>query len=172
MITAPNANSTRPFWYFLSKKEYSTDKFAQFIDNGYWEYYEDKVKREHERKIYRGYLNDMQVGDKVAIYNISLQIRSEFEQMHKYKISKKYVSFIVIKAIGEIAQSCTDNNTIGINCKEIEDPRKWYRYTYKGPIWRVFPESNQFWGENLINFTFNGTNQDLTRLKAELTQMT
>ena len=88
MITVPNANSTRPIWYFLSKKKYSTDKFAQFIDNGYWEYYEDKVKREHERKIYRGYLNDMQVGDKVAIYNISLQFAVNSNKCTNTKLAK------------------------------------------------------------------------------------
>ena len=170
MITTQNINSKEPFWYFLSKREYNTDEFDKFIDNGYWRYYEDRVKRDHEQKIYRGYLREMKIGDPIAIYNIGSKNRHEFEQELKCKINtkRKTVSYIIIKAIGKIVQPCTDNKLIGVNCAKIDDSRKWYRYTYKGPIWRVFPESKQYWGENLIDFTFNGENQDLARLKAEL----
>ena len=113
MITTQNINSKGPVWYFLSKQEYNEYKFDKFIDNGYWEYYEGDVKTENDRNSYRQYLREIQIGDKVAIYNLYHQTRDDFEKTHNYQIPKQTkVTYILIRAIGKISHPCKDNKTV------------------------------------------------------------
>ena len=106
MITKQNIKPKRPCWYLLSKNEYSTDKLDNFIDNGYWEYYKDNVKRGEERDRYLGYLQKMKIGDRVVAYKINEITREEFEQKHKYKIAeqRKKVRYLTIMAVGKFTQ--------------------------------------------------------------------
>lgn len=170
MAAVQNINLNRPFWYFLSTNDYSPDKFNKNIDKGYWNYYEGRVKRDDDRNTYLGYLNRMKCGDKVAIYNIKSEKSDEFMEEHQYQIYQKNVPYIVIKAIGEITQPCKDGKTINMSCQHVNDSRKWYKYSYRAQIWMVLPKNKGGWGKNLIDFTFNGAAQDLTRLKYELTE--
>ncbi len=170
MTTTHNTKFNRPFWYLLSKKEYSTKKFDELIDNGYWEYHEDKVKRDWERKLYRRYLHNMKIADKVAIYNLYRQTRDDFEQVHNYQLKQTTVTYILIRAIGKITQPCKDNKTIYFDCQKVSDSRRWYHHTYPGQIWKVMPQSDYPWRKNLTDFTFDGAEQDLVELKDALTK--
>lgn len=168
MIATHNTKSNKRVWYLLSKKEYNTHKLDEFIENGYWEYYEDKVERENERKIYRNYLHEVQKEDKVAIYSLYGQDRDKFGQIHNYRIKRTKVTYILIRAVGKITCPCDDNKKFGIDCQKVNDFRKWYHHTYPGPIWRVIPEDKVPWRRNLIDFTFNEAEQNLAELKAAL----
>lgn len=167
MITTQNTDSKRPCWYFLSKNE---DNINKFIDNDYWEYYENRVKRDYERDLYRGYLKAMQIGDKIAVYTLKSETRDEFIQKNQYEIHQRSVPYIMIKAIGKIVAPCKDNKIIEISCQKVNDSRRWYHHTYRAQIWKLKPRNNWCWRRNLIDFTFNGAEQNLAELKDVLTK--
>ena len=172
MITKQNIKPKKSCWYLLSKNEYSTDKLDNFINNRYWEYYKDNVKRDEERNIYLGYLQKMKIGDRVAAYKINEITREEFEQKYKYKIGgkRKKVRYLTIMAVGKFTQVYKDKKTIKIEWQKINDPRKWYFHLQGGQIWQVVPDNSVPWRQNLIDFTFNGAKQDLAELKDVLTK--
>ena len=167
MIASQNIDSDKPFWFVLSKIEHRLNRFETFISKDYWEYFENEVK-EGTRELYLEYLREMQIGDQIGMYENSSENRDEFKQNHKIEIKLTSISYLVIKAIGEITQPCQDNKTIRVKWERVNDNRRWYRFKQNGPIWRVTPKTKKYWGKNLIEFTFNGKDQDLNRLYSEV----
>ena len=163
MITSQKINSDRPFWFVLSKIERRLDRFKPFVNQSYWEYFEDEVK-ENTRERYLKYLHEMQIGDLIAMYECSSETPDEFKQKYNIEIDETSISYLIIKAVGEITQPCNNNKTIGVSWNKVNDCRRWYSYTQNGQIWRVYRWSKDYWGENLIEFTFCGKSQDFNKL--------
>lgn len=166
-------NSNRPHWFVCSKREHHSGRLLKFLNKGIWEYFDDDVK-ENTCEIYQNYLKNVAIGDRIAIYEIGNETPDEFKANHPFEIPGKFITYLEIRAVGEITKpykvttSYNDNWTVGVNWTKVSNSKRWYRYTYKGQIWRVYPSSKQWLGKNLIEFTFDGAPQDLGRLYSEL----
>ena len=161
-------NSNRPHWFVCSKRRHHSDGLQTLLDNGEWKYCDKKVK-ENTREIYRNYLlKDMAIGHRIAIYETGNETPDEFKANHQFEIPGEFITYLEIMAVGKITELCNDDWIVGVNWTKVNNSKRWYRYTYKGQIWRVYPSSKKRWGENLIEFTFDGAPQNLTRLHCEL----
>lgn len=163
MTTSQKIDPNKRFWFVFSKIKHRLDRFEPFVNEKYWEFFENEVE-EGTRKQYLGYLHEMQVGDRIAMYESSSETPDEFKQKFNIDIDSTSISYLVIKAIGEITQPCKNNKTIGVSWDKVNDHRRWYSYAQNGQIWKVRPENNNYWGENLIEFTFYGKDQDFNKL--------
>lgn len=167
-------NSNRPHWFVCSKRRHHSDGLQTLLNNGEWKYFDNKVK-ENTREIYQKYLeNDMAVGHRIAIYETGNETPEEFKENHQFEIPKKFITYLKIMAIGNITKLCKVTNPcngdwkVDVNWTKVCNSKKWYGYTYKGQIWRVYHSSKQGLGKNLIEFAFNGAPQNFPLLYSQL----
>ena len=139
------------YWFVGASYNSSTDDQTQrFLADGIWENgYDDH---------YQELVNSMQPGQRIAI-------KSTCTQKHKlpFDAKGKTVSVMKIKAIGTITENMHDGKRVKVNWEKVfNPPRRWYFFTYQPTVWRV--EATDDWRhEGLINFTFNGQQQDIER---------
>ena len=162
MITSQSIDYNKPFWYLFLEKVHFPERYNRFIEEECWEFFENE-----KNKKYHGHLNEMQVGDRVAIFKEGgRELAEEFKVKHNVEINE-FIPYILIRAIGEVTERC-NGNIVGVNWEAVKDSRKWYSRANYYTIWKVHPDSIRGWGKNLIDFTFLGKDQDLGRLYDEL----
>lgn len=167
MNTCSMNNSNKSHWFVCSKREHNSDRLKTFFDQGIWQYFDNEVK-ENTRYNYRNYLCEVTIGNRISIYENGNETSDEFNANHQFEIAGKFITHLEIKAVGKVTKPCNDDWIVGVNWEKVSNSGRWYRYTYKGQIWRVRPNNKNGWGKNLIEFTLEGAAQNLTRLYSEL----
>ena len=76
------------------------------------------------------------------------------------------VSTMTISAIGRVRTVDAATGTIGIDWDPLRPPRQWYFWTGIRALWRVEADPNTS-SVSLLDFTFNGADQDWARLLAD-----
>lgn len=140
----------RACWFVGAAYGGTDDQTPRFLEEGIWESgYKDR---------YLDVVRSIQPGDRIAI-------KSSYTRKHGVPFDNRgqTVSVMAIKAIGTVTKNMDDGRRVKVDWTEVEPPREWYFYTYRGTIWRVLPGD---WApDGLIEFTFGGKPQDLDRFR-------
>ena len=136
----------KPYWFVGCHYGKQGDQYQRFIDQGIWENgYSDK---------HLDQVNSMKVGDKIAIKAAYTRKNDLPFDSNGYS-----VSVMAIKAVGIITAHSNDGKTVKVDWQPLDKKREWYFYTNRSVIWKVLRGN---WAtDGLINFTFNGKDQDL-----------
>ncbi len=130
--------------WFVGATYGSTDKSAQFVENGTW-------IRGQSVTQYTDAVNRISRGDLIAIKSVYTKSRSENLPFNN---NGKVISVMAIKAIGVVTENKNDGRNLVVNWGSglLENPREWYFYTYKGTVWQ--PKTNRWQTDHLIDFAF------------------
>jgi hypothetical protein len=138
-------DGTKTYW-FLSASYNGKDQTDRFISAGIWESgYNDK---------YLKLVRSIAVGDQIAI-------KSTYTEKHNLPFDNKgfNVSVMKIKAIGVVTKNHGDGKLLEVNWQRTDLNKKWYFYTNVAVIWQV--KADNWFSEQLINFTFDDKPQDI-----------
>lgn len=124
-----------------------TDQVKRFLKDGVWEHTctsEDEVERA------RG----IQPGDRIAI-------KSTYVRRKGLPFNKKGadVSVMKIKATGLVTENLGNGRHFKVKWNPLVEPREWYFFTLRGPIWKVEPTDPL--RRSLIAFAFEGESQPI-----------
>ncbi|MET9327986.1 AAA family ATPase [Tsukamurella sp. NPDC003166] len=123
------------------------DQTEAFVREGIWRNgYADK---------YLDLVRAMQPGERIAIKAAFTRKYDLPFDTHGYP-----VSVMAIKATGTIEYNDGDGRTVTVDWDPLPDEqREWYFYTNQQTVWRV--RADQWTSRSLIDFTFDGADQDL-----------
>lgn len=142
---------SRAYWFVGASYGGSNDQTGRFITEEIWQNgYENK---------YLDVVRSIKSGDKIAI-------KSSYVRKHHLPFDAKgqSVSVMCIKAIGVVTRNLGDGQTLEVDWDaRIEPVKEWYFYTNRSTIWRV--TANDWLTEGLIDFAFNGAEQDISRFR-------
>ena len=141
----------RPCW-FVGAAFGDDDQTDRFLRDGVWENgYDDK---------YLDQVRSIEPGDRIAI-------KSTYTKKHGLPFDNRgeSTSTMAIKATGVVTQNMGDGRNLRVQWTPMEPHREWYFYTGRTTLWEVTPDSGALaWAAKaLIDFTFNGTEQDYDR---------
>lgn len=142
-------SSTNTIAWFVGAVINNEDQMQRFVDEGIWENgYEDK---------YTELVNSIKVGDRIAI-------KSAYTRKHQLPFDNQgnTVSVMGIKAIGVVTYNFNDGHRVTVDWEPITPLREWYFFTGRNTIWKVDQEDG-WMNKNLIDFTFNKSNQDIDK---------
>jgi 5-methylcytosine-specific restriction protein B len=128
------------------------DQTQRFLEQGIWENgYEDQ---------YLEQVKSIKPGDKIAI-------KSTYKRKKRSDLPfdnrNHEVSVMAIKAVGVVSENMMDGRTLIVKWQQGHSPREWFFFTYQKTIWKVEPKN---WKKQaLIDFTFNGIDQDIDRFR-------
>jgi 5-methylcytosine-specific restriction enzyme B len=137
-------------WFVGAIYDGNADQMPRFIEEGTWENgYEDK---------YLDLVKSIKAGDRIAI-------KAAYVRKNNLPFDSRdlHVSTMKIKATGTVTNNYGDGRKISVEWTEIDPPREWFFYTSRQTIWRVMP--HDWCAKGLINFTFNGEEQDLDQFR-------
>ena len=137
-------------WFVGAMYGGKDDQMPRFIEEGIWENgYEDK---------HLDLVKSIKVGDRIAI-------KAAYVRKNNLPFDSRdlHVSTMKIKATGTVTNNYGDGRKISVEWTEIDPPREWFFYTSRQTIWRVMPDD--WCAKGLINFTFNGEDQDLDQFR-------
>lgn len=142
-------NENKNYWFVGASFGGTKDQTKRFIQEGIWEVNNDKQA---------DLVKSIQSGEKIAI-------KSAYTRKNNLPFDNRghTVSVMAIKAIGTVVENLGDGKTLKVEWDEGFEPREWYFFTSRNTVWRVAPET---WARvNLIDFTFNGINQDIDKFR-------
>ena len=147
----PEPVADRPCW-FVGATFGAEDQTDRFLRDGVWENgYDDE---------YLDQVRSIEPGDRIAI-------KSTYTRKHGLPFDNraKTISTMAIKATGVVTENVGDGRNLRVRWRPVEPHREWYFYTYLKTLWEVTSDSGVLqWAANaLIDFTFNGTEQDYDR---------
>jgi hypothetical protein len=137
-------------WYVNANFTDDRKFMERFIQEGIWENIDGKKNDK--------YINEMAVGDKIAI-----KITSKQTSELPFDNKRLGVSVMTIKATGTITNKREDNKTIDVEWNVLEVPKKWYFFTYMDSVWKVMTKKNDWMYKALLDFTFFDAPQDIKR---------
>ena len=73
---------------------------------------------------------------------------------------------MAIKAVGVVTGNPGDGRHLTVDWTPVKPRREWYFYTHLSTVWRVVPRD--YASRSLIDFAFEGKDQDIERLPSEL----
>ena len=155
MVSSPNGDDARPVWFVGAsywEGPLAGDQTPRFLEHGVWEHgFADQ---------HLDLVNEIQPGDRIAI-------KSWFTRKHGLPFDNRghSVSSMRIKATGTVKENMGDGRNLRVEWTQVEPPREWYFFTYRGTVWRVLP-GNQY-EDSLIRFTFDGEDQDIDSFRNE-----
>lgn len=142
-------NSTSSVAWFVGAVIDGQDQMQHFINEGIWENgYSNK---------YTELVNSIKVGDRIAI-------KSSYTRKNNLPFDNQghSVSVMGIKAIGVVTHNYNDGRKVSVEWKVINPLREWYFFTSRNTIWKIIEEDG-WMQKNLIDFTFNNTEQDIDK---------
>lgn len=142
-------NENKNYWFVGASFGGTEDQTERFIKEGVWE-----VNSSRQADL----VKSIQPGEKIAI-------KSAYTRKNNLPFDNRghTVSVMAIKAIGTVVENLGDGKTLKVEWDEGFEPREWYFFTSRNTVWRVAPET---WARvNLIDFTFNGINQDIDKFR-------
>lgn len=140
-------NENKNYWFVGASFGGTEDQTERFIREGLWEVNNDKQA---------DLVKSIQSGEKIAI-------KSAYTRKNNLPFDNKghTVSVMAIKAIGTVVENLGDGKTLKVEWEKGFEPREWYFYTGLKTVWKVAPDE---WRKaDLIDFTFNGKEQDINR---------
>lgn len=140
-------NENKNYWFVGASFGGTKDQTERFIQEGIWEVNNDKQA---------DLVKSIQSGEKVAI-------KSAYTRKNNLPFNNRghTVSVMSIKAIGTVVENLGDGKTLKVEWDEGFEPREWYFFTSRNTVWKVAPDE---WRKvDLIDFTFNGKEQDIDR---------
>ncbi|SUD91301.1 hypothetical protein [Psychrobacter phenylpyruvicus] len=142
-------NENKNYWFVGASFGGTKDQTKRFIQEGIWEVNNDKQA---------DLVKSIQSGEKIAI-------KSAYTRKNNLPFDNigHTVSVMAIKAIGTVVENLGDGKTLKVKWEEGFEPREWYFYTGLKTVWKVAPDE---WRKaDLIDFTFNGKEQDINRFR-------
>lgn len=140
-------NENKNYWFVGASFGGTKDQTERFIQEGIWEVNNDKQA---------DLVKSIQSGEKIAI-------KSAYTRKNNLPFDNRdhTVSVMAIKAIGTVVENLGDGKTLKVEWDEGFEPREWYFFTSRNTVWKVAPDE---WRKvDLIDFTFNGKEQDIDR---------
>lgn len=140
-------NENKNYWFVGASFGGTKDQTERFIQEGIWEVNNDKQA---------DLVKSIQSGEKIAI-------KSAYTRKNNLPFDNRghTVSVMAIKAIGTVVENLGDGKTLKVEWEEGFAPREWYFFTSRNTVWKVAPDE---WRKvDLIDFTFNGKEQDIDR---------
>ena len=140
-------NENKNYWFVGASFGGTKDQTERFIQEGIWEVNNDKQA---------DLVKSIQSGEKIAI-------KSAYTRKNNLPFNNRghTVSVMAIKAIGTVVENLGDGKTLKVEWDEGFEPREWYFFTSRNTVWKVAPDE---WRKvDLIDFTFNGKEQDIDR---------
>lgn len=135
--------------WFVGATYGDDDQLDNFITTGIWRNgYSDK---------YLDQVRSMKVGERIVI-------KSAFTRKYDLPFDNcgRMVSVMAIKAVGTITENHNDGQTVKVDWdQKFESPKQWYFYTNRTTVWKV--DNTTWMGKALLDFTFNGVNQDFAK---------
>jgi len=128
------------------------DQTERFLTKGIWENgYRDKLL---------DVVQSMAIGDKIAI-------KSSYTRKRNLPFDNRghTVSVMKVKAIGIITRNHGDGRHVDVDWQTDYQEREWYFYTGRTTVWKPDPEKWET--QALIDFAFNGVEQDIDRFRNE-----
>lgn len=128
------------------------DQTDRFLRDGVWE-------NGHDDR-YLDQVRSVEPGDRIAI-------KSTYTRTHGLPFDNRgeSTSTMAIKATGVVTENRGDGRNLRVEWTPMEPRREWYFYTNRNTVWEVRSDSGGFpWAATaLIDFTFNGAEQDYDR---------
>jgi len=138
---------TKPYWFVGAHWGDDGDQSARFIDENIW------INGYSEESSTFAQVNEIEPGDQIAIKSAHTQ-----KNNLPFSSNGQTVSVMSVKAVGTVTKNHNDGRHIDVQWSHFETPKKWFLYTNRVTIWKVYPDS---WvTEALIEFAFNNKNQD------------
>lgn len=161
MIESEEITSNRPYW-FVAVKRKDSELFKKFIEGGYWELSESKVKQSM-RSQYLEHLNSMKPGDRIAIKQYGTTLRNELN----FSISQSDVSTIFIAAIGVILDTSIDDRRVNIKWDNKFKEKKWHFFHPRDFI-NCFRRRASDWPRSaFIEFAFYNGRQEINKFLSD-----
>lgn len=142
-------NDNKNYWFVGASFGGTEDQTERFIKEGVWE-----VNNSRQADL----VKSIQPGEKIAI-------KSAYTRKNNLPFDNRghTVSVMAIKAIGTVVENLGDGKTLKVEWESGDELREWYLYTGLKTVWKVAPDE---WRKvDLIDFTFNGKEQDLSRFR-------
>ncbi len=133
------AGGERPCWFVGAF--WDEDQTQRFIEKGIWE-------NGHEAK-FLDIVKSVEPGDRIAIKSTARGTTPR----------KTW-----IKAVGTVSKNPGDGRLLIVDWTEVDPPREWYFFVHIHTIWEVMP-GKEWYRDALIEFTFNGQQQDISRFR-------
>lgn len=141
----------KSYWFVGATYNRNQDQTDRLINEGIWENgYRDK---------YLDLVKSMQPGDRIAI-------KSSYTRKKNLTFDNRgtSVSVMGIKAIGTVTKNRGDGRFVEVDWQpRFEKIHEWYFFTNRSTIWQILP--GEWMQDNLIDFTFNGKQQDIKRFR-------
>lgn len=140
--------SSENYWFVGATWGKDGDQSERFLKNGLWE---DGHTDENAHLV-----NQMSPGDRIAI-----------KASHTRKNDLPFpsngftASVMKIKATGTIKSNPQNGQSVFVEWDKPTEPREWFFYTYQPTVWKV--TRSRWEASALIDFTFNGAEQDYTK---------
>lgn len=150
MSSTTDAAGSSACWFVGATYGGTDDQTARFVNEGIWENgYEDR---------YLDRVKSVQPGDRIAI-------KSSYTRKYGLPFDNRglAVAVMAIKAVGTVTGNPGDGRKLQVAWQPQESPREWYFFTSRITVWRVLP--GDWKTDALIDFTFNGTPQDIDRFR-------
>ena len=141
------------YWFAGAIFENENDQLERFLTEGVWQndWTSDGLKEP---------VRSMQIGDRIAIKSAFVKRRDL-----PFDVGGRPVSVMRIKATGRITGNDGDGVTVRVAWDAVQPPRDWYFYTYRLTLHQADYDDAR--GKQLIDFTFNGAQQDFSWFLAQ-----
>lgn len=141
-----------PCWFVgASFGEGTEDQTDRFVREGTWEHGGAKSD------LFLDQVKSIEPGNRIAIKTTYLKKRRL-----PFDNQGELTSTMAIKAIGVVTRNPGDGRRLLVDWERVDPHREWYFFTFIPRVWKVSRETaNLPWAaEALINFAFNGAEQD------------
>ncbi len=144
-------------YWFVGAKWDGKEKTSDFVKNGVWiNGYNNKYTKQ---------VNSIKVGDRIAIKaSYTKKNNLPFENP-----KNNLVSVLKIKAVGLVTNNAKDGQNINVDWDKSFKEKEWYFYTSRNTIWK--PNTDNWQGKALIDFTFSGIEQDFDKFRNDPTRI-
>jgi len=140
-------------WFVNKPSEFSNEAVSDYLAQGAWV---SPTPAEHARL-----LASMRAGEPIALKSVT----SKTVGLPFFNADRP-VSTMTIFATGRVRTVDAATGTIAIDWDPVSPPRQWYFWTGIRALWRVEEDPNTE-SVRLLDFTFNGAEQDWARLLAD-----
>lgn len=149
MAARKHFDSSRPCW-FLSVSGEGSGAAEHLISENIWQGSDDNP--------YPPQALAIKEGDHIALRtNAMLKTGLPFDNR------QCVVPVMSVIATGIVKQNPQENAPLQVDWKPLPTPRAWYLYTNQKEVWPV--RIGDWMADNLVDFTFRGAQQDLTRFR-------
>ncbi len=148
---APEPADDRPCW-FVGASWDTGDQTDRFVQEGIWQNgYKDR---------YLDHVKGIEPGDRIAIKAAYVRKRGL-----PFDNRDEDIPTMAIKATGVVTENMGDGRNLRVNWTPVQPRREWYFAIGLTTLWKVHRDSGEPpWAASaLIDFTFNGAEQDYDR---------